>query len=87
MVLERKENVVLLGPPGDGKSHLAISLAIVAAQRGRRVYHDTLIDLIASLEEAQAGGQLMRRLAVLTSNKGFEEWGSVFRDEAGSGSY
>jgi DNA replication protein DnaC len=36
--VERKENVILLGPPGVGKSHLAISLAIAAAQRGRRVY-------------------------------------------------
>lgn len=36
--IDRKENVVLLGPPGVGKTHLAISLAIAAAQRGRRVY-------------------------------------------------
>lgn len=35
--VERRENVVLLGPPGVGKTHLAISLAIAAAQRGRRV--------------------------------------------------
>ena len=64
--IERKENVVLLGPPGVGKTHLAISLAIAAAQRGRRVYYGTLIDLITSLEEAQAAGRLARRLAVLT---------------------
>jgi len=64
--LERRENVVLLGPPGVGKTHLAISLAIAAAQRGRRVYYGTLVDLITSLEQAQAAGQLGRRLAVLT---------------------
>jgi DNA replication protein DnaC len=64
--IERKENVVFLGPPGVGKTHLAISLAIAAAQHGRRVYYGTLIDLITSLEEAQTAGQLKRRLAVLS---------------------
>ena len=64
--LERKENVVLLGPPGVGKTHLAISQAITAAQRGRRVYYGTLTDLIGSLERAQAAGALGRRLAVLS---------------------
>lgn len=118
--VERKENVVLLGPPGVGKTHLAISLAIATAERGRRVYYGTLADLIMSLEEAEASGLLQQRLkvlthpallvvdeigylpvrpggatlffqlmarryergsTVLTSNKGFEEWGVVFGDE------
>jgi DNA replication protein DnaC len=35
--LARKENVIFLGPPGVGKTHLAISLAIAAAEYGRRV--------------------------------------------------
>jgi DNA replication protein DnaC len=64
--LERRENVIFLGPPGVGKTHLAISLAIAAAQHGRRVYYGTLSDLITSLEEAQAAGRLGQRLKTLT---------------------
>jgi DNA replication protein DnaC len=64
--VERKENVIFLGPPGVGKTHLAISLAIAAAQHGRRVYYGTLADLITSLEEAEAAGRLQQRLKVLT---------------------
>src|SRR5207248_10143738 len=118
--VERKENVILLGPPGVGKTHLAISLAVATAQSGRRVYYGTLADLITSLEEAQAAGRLGQRLktlvfpsllvvdelgylpisrtgamlffqlmsrryehasTVLTSNKGFEDWGEVFGDD------
>lgn len=63
--VERRENVILLGPPGVGKSHLAISLAIAAAQSGRRVYYGTLADLITSLEEAQQAGRLSHRLKTL----------------------
>jgi DNA replication protein DnaC len=63
--IERKENVIFLGPPGVGKTHLAISLAIAAAEHGRRVYYGTLADLIASLEEAKAAGTLKHRMSVL----------------------
>jgi DNA replication protein DnaC len=65
--LERKENVVFLGPPGVGKTHLAISLAVQAAERGRRVYYATLADLITWLEDAQQAGHLTRRLRTLVS--------------------
>ena len=58
--------MILLGPPGVGKTHLAISLAIAAAQSGRRVYYGTLAGLIESLAEAKAAGNLSRRLRVLT---------------------
>jgi DNA replication protein DnaC len=64
--IDRHENVVFLGPPGVGKTHLAIGLAIAAAQSGRRVYYGTLADLINSLEEAQAASRLQQRLKVLT---------------------
>ena len=62
--LDRGENVILFGPPG--KTHLAISLAIAAAEAGRRVYYGTLAGLIESLTEAKAAGNLSRRLRVLT---------------------
>ena len=64
--LERKENVVFLGPPGVGKTHLAISLAIAAAESGRRGYYGTLGDLITSLEEASQAGRLLHRMKTLS---------------------
>lgn len=64
--IARKENVIFLGPPGVGKTHLAISLAIAAAEHGRRVYYGTLGDLVTSLEEAKAAGTLHQRMKVLT---------------------
>ena len=63
--LERRENVVFLGPPGVGKTHLAISLAVAAAESGRRVYYATLADLVVSLEMAQQAGRLTHRLRTL----------------------
>ncbi len=63
--LERKENVIFLGPAGVGKTHLAVSLAVTAAERGRRVYYATLADLVLSLVEAERQGQLRERMATL----------------------
>lgn len=59
--IARRENVIFLGPPGVGKTHLALSLAVAAAQSGRRIYYGSLADLIASLEEAQTAGRLAHR--------------------------
>jgi len=63
--IERRENVILLGPPGVGKTHLAISIAVAAAQSGRRIYYGTLADLITSLEDAQQAGHLQHRMKTL----------------------
>jgi len=63
--LERKENVILLGPAGVGKTHLAISLAVAAMERGNRVYFTTLSNLVLLLAEAERQGKLRDRLAKL----------------------
>ncbi len=117
--IDRTEVVHLLGPPGTGKSHLAVALGIEAVKAGRSVYFTTLADIVGSLAKAeregllrerirwfcrasllivdeigylpvvQGGGNLFFQLVnaryergamILTSNRGFAEWGDVFGD-------
>lgn len=113
-------NVALLGPPGVGKTHLAVVLGLRAIEQGYGVYFARAHDLVEDLRRAQAEDRLDRRLRVylapkvlivdefgvwpcgregatalfalvsaryergsiiLTSNKGFAEWGEVLGDE------
>src|SRR4051812_21727421 len=57
-----RENVVFLGPPGTGKTHLAIGLAIRACQAGHRVAFATAAEWVARLAEAHAAGRLQAEL-------------------------
>ena len=58
----RRENVVLLGPPGTGKTHLAIALGIKAAEATFPVAFDSATAWITRLAEAHTHGQLEREL-------------------------
>jgi DNA replication protein DnaC len=61
--IRRHENVIFLGPPGVGKTHLAISLAIKACYHGFKVYFTTMDTLMKKLKEPQSKGK-----AYLTSS-------------------
>ena len=70
--LENGENVVFLGPPGVGKTHLASALGLVAAQHRFSTYYINCHQLIARRYEKTS--------TVFTSNKTFSQWNEVFAD-------
>ena len=63
--LHGKENVVLLGPPGTGKTHLAIALGIRGCLAGQRVAFATATEWVARLGDAKRQGNLETELARL----------------------
>jgi DNA replication protein DnaC len=63
--VEARENVVFLGPPGTGKTHLATGLGIRACQAGHRVAFATAAEWVARLAAAHAAGRLHDELTRL----------------------
>src|SRR3954453_20009915 len=60
--VEAKENVVFLGPPGTGKTHLATGLAIRACQAGHRVAFATAAEWVTRLADTHHTGRLQDEL-------------------------
>ncbi|HEX3899467.1 MAG TPA: IS21-like element helper ATPase IstB, partial [Mycobacteriales bacterium] len=75
--LAEGSNVVLLGPPGTGKTHLGIGLGIKAAQQGHRVLFATATEWVTRLQGAHSAGRLATELARL------RRYGLIIVDEVG----
>jgi DNA replication protein DnaC len=65
--IEHGDNVIVLGPPGVGKTHLAVSLGMKAIEAGYRVLFTTAAHLIAVLTKAHGEGRLDEKLKVYTT--------------------
>ena len=66
--LHARENVILLGPPGTGKTHIATAFGIRACLAGQRVQFATATQWVARLAEAKRQSQLeaeLRRLSFI----------------------
>lgn len=65
--IEKKQNAVLIGPVGVGKTHLATALAIKACEQAHRVLYTNAIEAINDLITAQKQGLLKEVLRKYTS--------------------
>jgi DNA replication protein DnaC len=67
--LAEGRNVILLGPPGVGKTHLAIGLGVACAEMGHRAYFTSAVELARKLSLALAENRLHREMKNFTRPK------------------
>jgi len=64
--LDEGRNVIFLGPPGVGKTHLSIALGVLTAETGRRVHFTSAIDMSRKLAKNLAANTLGREMNNMT---------------------
>jgi DNA replication protein DnaC len=75
--IKNKENIILIGTPGAGKSHYAIALGIAACMKGYNVLFASVPNLLIELKETMSINQLSNY------RKRFESYDLVILDELG----
>jgi DNA replication protein DnaC len=75
--IENKENIILIGTPGAGKTHYAIALGISACMQGKNVLFASVPNLVTELREA------MNQLQLSAMRRRFERFNLVILDELG----
>jgi DNA replication protein DnaC len=75
--IDNKENIILIGTPGAGKTHYAIALGIAACMNGKSVLFASVPNLIIEIKEAMSNHQIN------TYRKKFEKYDLVILDELG----
>lgn len=84
--IQGKRNLVLYGPVGTGKTHLATAVGIRACELGMTVKFYTIAELVMRLAEAKRGGTLERLMSEIqrTQLLILDEWGYIPVDKEGS---
>lgn len=84
--IAEKKNLILYGPVGIGKTHMAIALGVKACEMGRKVRFFTVTELVLKLGEAHRSGTLERLVRDLMNLDLLilDEWGYVPIDKEGS---
>jgi len=73
--IEHGENAVILGPPGVGKTHLAVGLGLKAIEHGYRVLFTTAAAMIGTLTRALSENRLDEKLKMYTVPRLLDELG------------
>jgi DNA replication protein DnaC len=77
--IDRRENLILYGPVGTGKSHMATAIGVAACILGKKVKFYRTAALVNQLSDAKAKGELKRFMKILEKNDLLicDEWGYV----------